>query len=680
MEGNNEKIADLTEQYQKLKAQAESLEERKYYLLDEIYSKMLPGNLNENEKKTFEEERKNIERLKKEIDEKREKLGLNKKKEEQKNLLGNELKGSFALTLRRKKAMTTILKIDPQITNADADSASFDVIQQNQIDQKAREIEALVSKKNTMDQEELVDEIASSLNDFHETFNYDISSGSKKTTDLLKKNDFNSIALRKTSTKFRVTTKIAPTNHSFEPDFDQEKVEEYEKSMNQLIESAADIAAITEDVMCYGSLVLAHLEDSGYIDEFSSTTNSVKNHLVTFLKNSEKTIRAVCSLKKTNEFETEIQAYRKQIDKVIKIMEEYDLSPEVDDFAVQAYKKGQVKPGYIEKLFYQNALELRSVVSQVIVYAGCVANHQPNPPEIQEDGKDKKKKKSNVDFSKPIILKSYNKEKMFILESQSICLSLIHVLKGYIDKVYTASAMMKKSEGEKIDSVNKNVKDTRPMYDEFKDSNLIKIEKKEKEEIKCASLNRAVEYITSMANNNNFRNLFISTFPSFSSAQQVLEKLIERFHVPQEHIDSYEGEKKKFLEESLVRSIHITLKYFIQNSFDECNKDVLDLTKKFLENEICPKVIEVTKNADTNQIRETYYGTLVALIDRREAERNKQLNNFLIPPIDFFIPQEFISPVMFITMCDEKEIARQLTMADYSIYKAVEPRDRKSVV
>ncbi|KAL7711909.1 Ras guanine nucleotide exchange factor [Entamoeba marina] len=563
-------------------------------------------------------------------------------------------KGSFTMSMRREKARTTVLKLkggNVIEVGLDEGSIDFEKRKEAEISKHAEKIDALISHSADQSTEDLVDQIASILNQFHQEIDADPFQNELETADLLKTTNYQSIHLRKTSTKFRITSKIAPATELIEDvnNYDPEQIEHYEKVIISMSEKAASVAACGEDTLCFGSLVLVNKNDSSFEDEFLSRCQTLKRKAI------EQPIVFDRNTTLINNFNQQMEKYFKFYNQMRDIIIAKSIEAKPDENLLKAFGGvgTQIKSGQVEKNFYDKALGLRSLISQLIVIAGTIAKTKPK--RIGDSGlepvKKTKSEKGVIDTAIRFDSNKFELEKLFILESADILNRLIENLSSYINIVATAH---------KIATMEKPVENTVavdtedvPLWEELQSPVKKLIIDEKTNTVDGGSLNRFIELLTNPGIiNNDFNKVFMCSFPCYTNSMTVLRKLMERFKVPP-GINESDQVKIKF------RAM-IALKGMLLDAFEECDEVVLETAQQFIDKEL-----------EKGKITES----LKKQLERRIAERKKQITSFLIPPIDFFIPEEHISPTMLMTLVDEVEIARQITMVDYSIYHSIQPSE-----
>lgn len=284
---------------------------------------------------------------------------------------------------------------------------------------------------------------------------------------------------------------------------------------------------------------------------------------------------------------------------------------------------------------------MSSLLSQLIVtVGGIVRNHICKVEEII-----KKKKKDKSDEDTPFVVTNKDLVKFNVVEVGGLAVTMINMLKLYVSKVYTAIEVRRLVQKEE----KKLVVDKIDLWDELENKEIKPkvIYKPSSRIISAGSLNRIIESLTTLnLPDRKYQNTFYFSFPSFTNAKKIVDSFITRYNVPESVEASLAGVIK-------IRVV-VALKYFCQHASDECTQQLLEYIKEF------------TLSKEDDQLKR-----IATTIDKRIYERNQLISNYFIPPVDLLLPQDMLSPMIFISKMDDFEIAKQLTMVDYNIYKNV---------
>jgi hypothetical protein len=154
--------------------------------------------------------------------------------------------------------------------------------------------------------------------------------------------------------------------------------------------------------------------------------------------------------------------------------------------------------------------------------------------------------------------------------------------------------------------------------------------------------------------NNNFLKTFVVTASSFTTPAKLLDKLLERYDVPK----TLEKRERDMIQ----MRVAVLIKYWVETQFHEFDDNIIQRLSEFIERTLRRDATELSK-------------LLRIEIERKTAERLRKTKSLLVPPTDVYIPEEKKSPVAFLLAFDDSEIARQLTIIDFRIFAAIEPKE-----
>lgn len=228
--------------------------------------------------------------------------------------------------------------------------------------------------------------------------------------------------------------------------------------------------------------------------------------------------------------------------------------------------------------------------------------------------------------------------------------------------------------------------------------------------ITTGTLNKLVLSISAeSAYDNKLLKTFITTYRSFAAPYKLFQKLIERYNVPQGRaVDAKKIQTKVTIilkyAPSLTRLIacpssqarmhkcrhtrtqtytvshdlrlhhphqfvtHLapSPRYWVENQFFDFDDSLVQSVFDFIEN-VLPK----DGWGDIANI-------LKKILKAQMEARNETLS--AVPPTDLTIPESKMSPTELFMALNEEEIARQLTLIEFSIYKQIEVRPRTGPV
>jgi len=164
--------------------------------------------------------------------------------------------------------------------------------------------------------------------------------------------------------------------------------------------------------------------------------------------------------------------------------------------------------------------------------------------------------------------------------------------------------------------------------------------------IQAATLNKLILWLIGNSNSsevNEFKKIFFLTYPSFTTAETVLNKLIQIYH-SFENIDSAQ--------------VIIFLKLWIEQQPTDFNEKLLAILNNFIDNQM---MISHAK-----QLR----SVIVSKIENSN-ERKKEVKD----PPEPKVPKNIFSPTLTFDDIDEEEIARQLCLIDFTLYEQIKPSE-----
>ncbi|KAK5583167.1 hypothetical protein RB653_004757 [Dictyostelium firmibasis] len=176
-------------------------------------------------------------------------------------------------------------------------------------------------------------------------------------------------------------------------------------------------------------------------------------------------------------------------------------------------------------------------------------------------------------------------------------------------------------------------------------------------QVKAASLNKLVILLTPENNHDlEYTKTFLLMYQSFTTPEILLQKLIQRYHVPQKPGQS--------VAEWRQRSTHIqlrvlnVLKTWIKDYFSDFSEKLISAIKSLLEsmrqtgNMSYAKVISDALNSGL-----------------KKSGRNNTV--FTVPAPEPKVPKNIWSHNLDIFSVDEEEISRQLTLMDFEIFSNI---------
>eukprot|EP01133_Synstelium_polycarpum_P015331 gene15331-18170_t len=190
-----------------------------------------------------------------------------------------------------------------------------------------------------------------------------------------------------------------------------------------------------------------------------------------------------------------------------------------------------------------------------------------------------------------------------------------------------------------------------------------------KVQIKSATLNKLIQYLTPEREKTHdlyFMKSFLYTHQSFTTSEMLLKKLIQRYS---DH-PALEGKDTARLKQELVEPIRKrvcdVLKYWI----DKCPWD-------FKSGPTADKLVASLNNfidgALTRDGNPSVKNLRRILVQTRTAENTSTSIVYSTNPPEPKVPKNIFSPQLTLSHIDELEIARQLTLIEYKMFRSIPP-------
>eukprot|EP00026_Physarum_polycephalum_P009956 Phypoly_transcript_10097.p1 GENE.Phypoly_transcript_10097~~Phypoly_transcript_10097.p1 ORF type:complete len:431 (-),score=72.76 Phypoly_transcript_10097:49-1284(-) len=169
--------------------------------------------------------------------------------------------------------------------------------------------------------------------------------------------------------------------------------------------------------------------------------------------------------------------------------------------------------------------------------------------------------------------------------------------------------------------------------------------------IRAGTLNKLVERLTSPTHADlKFMKTFITTYRSFCDPEILLHKIMQRFEVP---------EAESANELPIQLRVCNVLRQWVEYQFFDFDKQLLETLVTFIDTKLINHKSYkafATSILNTIQAKQTDSGMRVISNDLRNDSKGIQL-----------------TPSRLLFVFDEEEIAKQLTLIDFSIYSAIQP-------
>ncbi|KYR00579.1 Ras guanine nucleotide exchange factor [Tieghemostelium lacteum] len=187
--------------------------------------------------------------------------------------------------------------------------------------------------------------------------------------------------------------------------------------------------------------------------------------------------------------------------------------------------------------------------------------------------------------------------------------------------------------------------------------------------IKAASLNKLVIILTPEKNHDmEFTKTFLLTYQSFTTPEKLLQKLVQRYHVPIEKLSKSGLAEHMIKNQVSVIQLRVvnTLKTWIKDYFSDFNDKLIQSVKSF-----CETLRHDNNTPLANRISETLNNKIKGT-GEDEGEKKTQ---FKEAPPEPKVPKNIWSQTLDIFDIDEEEIARQLTLIDFEIFSSIKPTE-----
>eukprot|EP00026_Physarum_polycephalum_P002714 Phypoly_transcript_02722.p1 GENE.Phypoly_transcript_02722~~Phypoly_transcript_02722.p1 ORF type:complete len:821 (+),score=152.14 Phypoly_transcript_02722:35-2497(+) len=180
--------------------------------------------------------------------------------------------------------------------------------------------------------------------------------------------------------------------------------------------------------------------------------------------------------------------------------------------------------------------------------------------------------------------------------------------------------------------------------------------------IKAASLNRLIVLLAQQEKHDiDYMKTFLLTYQSFTKPAKLLQKLIQRYHVPLKPGQSDEDYKKICMVIQL-RVVNV-IRAWIKDNWADFNDKLLTSLKLFVEG-----TLRLDNPGLAAVLSQTINGKRGEDDDEKRAKAGPQWN--VVPP-DPKIPKNIFSLYLDLFDVDEEEIARQMTLIDFEIYESI---------
>jgi len=202
------------------------------------------------------------------------------------------------------------------------------------------------------------------------------------------------------------------------------------------------------------------------------------------------------------------------------------------------------------------------------------------------------------------------------------------------------------------------------VWEEGEDTtrNIRKTEADGKISIKAATLNKLIHYLAPEKEKKNDVNLlkaFLYTHTSFTSSENLLKKLIQRYSVP--NANNNDPSYKREVVDPIRSRVCGVLKYWI----DKCSWD-------FKSGPGADKLVAALNNFIDGSLTRDGNPNIKKLRSLLIQVRSNELVYSTNPP-EPKVPKNIFSPQLALSHIDELEIARQMTLIEYRLFRNIPP-------
>lgn len=444
---------------------------------------------------------------------------------------------------------------------------------------------------------------------------------------------------------------------------ERRQYEKREQALENLVESATAFSTRAVDLVVAASRSLAQPDDHRVAANAKSLAVQSRDKLVTLLGEVKKAMDAQIRAPAATAAGAGAGAvgaaggklsskgtlvYQKSIEmETLEEIEKNIRSKEVRGVLDNATISAAISAGFakqiiisdLERAFFTNCESLRLLVSELLTVCAAITENQEPKVELME------------------IAVTSN--------------TFMSALCEFLNRFETTRTLKLSGSGESDDLTLTEQKKAgdRPLWSELLDKAVPQIDFYQDGSDKIpekTSLNRLIEYLTSPGTNAKYKEVFVMSAPTFTTPSVILDKLIERYNVPDEFEEELRGTPQRIGD---VQRIHgfvgILMGYWIKGQFDEFDDNVIQRLKAFLEDTMMKDMAPTAQRLLTD-------------IARCQAMRKKRTQFFAVPPTELLIPEEKKSPQQLFMEWDDAEIARQLTLIDYRLFSAIRPREMMS--
>jgi len=191
----------------------------------------------------------------------------------------------------------------------------------------------------------------------------------------------------------------------------------------------------------------------------------------------------------------------------------------------------------------------------------------------------------------------------------------------------------------------------------------------DKATIKAASINQLVLHLTPEKEQNcdlQFMKTFLYTYHSFMKPEALLKKLIQRYNVPPPKEIPEEKYRTEIQLPIRIRVCNV-IKFWINKCGWDFNEKLLSILKAFIDGPL-------SRDGNLSSVKQLR-NSINRLHKKKTFHDDERTYVFGINPPEPKVPRNIFSPSLSLKDIDELEIARQLTLIEFSIFTQIVPTE-----
>eukprot|EP01132_Coremiostelium_polycephalum_P000405 gene405-512_t len=248
--------------------------------------------------------------------------------------------------------------------------------------------------------------------------------------------------------------------------------------------------------------------------------------------------------------------------------------------------------------------------------------------------------------------------------SKSFCDSLVNLLDSVENKIYISTLDTNSTTDEVDLAINDDEEDVN-IWQEGNPQSTFKYEwisdegsKTGRYVPKAGTLNKLVEALTmeKQYDISRYTKTFLLTYQSFTNPWKLLDKLIQRYMVPED--------KPSDVRAKIQLRVVSFIQTWVERNFDDFDDALIERLNQFRNNRLL---------MDDNNDLAIILAEKLAKKTKERKERIRSMNTYTFP--ELMIPEGQRSPFALFMVLNESEIARQLTLIEFNIFSRIEPTE-----